>query len=135
MKTVETKMDNSRFKFRAWNNGLMYSVSELIWQEGGLKFYGPGVGSGIIEANPKHDWEVDTILMPYTGLKDKNKEIYEGDIVLFGRTTCLVRWSNTLLRWILDAVKDGVVYNEKFLLNSTTEVEIIGNIYENPELL
>ena len=68
-------------------------------------------------------------LMQYTGLKDKNgKEIYEGDIAILPD-----RWPKFPVRYI-----DGM-----FCLEGTSwplheyykECEIIGNIYENPELL
>ncbi len=85
----------------------------------------------------------DFELMQYTGLKDKNgKEIYEGDIISwkveedngYKRTqfteVCEVRFDNG---------------NYKFGANETSwwhdlrgtekEVEVIGNIYENPDLL
>ena len=68
------------------------------------------------------------ILMQYTGLKDKNgKEIYEGDIV---------KWSNSVnsgvyeIKWF----RTGFSSNGLPLFNDDV-VEVIGNIYENPELL
>lgn len=83
-------------------------------------------------------------IMQYTGLKDKNgKEIYEGDIL---------RWQD----WEQEGTEKADVYivsykapsfiwdcyreNQKLetngeVLRDTKEFEIIGNIFENPELL
>lgn len=64
-------------------------------------------------------------LLQYTGLKDKNgKEIYEGDIIgsnMNGQRQCHeVRWVDESAKWSMYWYDDP---------------EIIGNIYENPELL
>lgn len=76
-------------------------------------------------------------LMQYTGLKDKNgKEIYEGDILLydsnsktsvFYKNGAFVRsYGNSNMYLLYDSfIEDGCLYN----------YEVIGNIYENPELL
>ena len=66
----------------------------------------------------------DFVLMQYTGLKDKNgKEIYEGDIL---KTKYGTKFSfNDLVEYHIWKMKAP---------NAFYDVEIIGNIYENPEL-
>ena len=72
-------------------------------------------------------------LMQFTGLKDKNgKEIYEGDIVnhIYHHQKAVIEWINCgLMMKYSDGLKDSM-----FAIDME-HIEIIGNIYENPELL
>jgi uncharacterized phage protein (TIGR01671 family) len=76
------------------------------------------------------------ILMQYTGLKDKNgKEIYEGDIVfrdILGEDEIYVVEYNPIDAGYNPFCVAGE-YNDEWIL--TKHSRVIGNIYENPELL
>lgn len=77
--------------------------------------------------------------MQYTGLKDKNGvEIYEGDVVgLFLGSQCTsVYWDNDFGGWGIVARPSSTSnMGEELLANHLGTCEVIGNIYENPELL
>lgn len=76
-------------------------------------------------------------LMQYTGLKDKNeKEIYEGDIVKLraNHGIGVIKYSDEWGAFVIEYIKPrplavlGMNYYKE-------DIEILGNIYENPELL
>lgn len=91
------------------------------------------LGSFVMDIN---SYEV----MQYTGLKDKNgKEIYEGDILTSGTGKYArafeVAWEDDHLA--MDRMDDEYSIGCGFNIgkSDTKYVEVIGNIYENPELL
>lgn len=76
----------------------------------------------------------------YTGLHDKNgKEIYEGDIVFIkGDTEVLdikgkVEYSDTFAQFII--TNTGNIIDEAEPLGDYEDIEVIGNVFENKELL
>lgn len=122
--------------FRAWlkKEKEMIDVDEIHWSDGQLDFIGDG-----ITFKCESD---DLALMQSTGLKDKNgKEIFEGDIVQFldcyietdflCNNSGIVKWSQGGFT-ITDRFS---VTMEDLLDGDSLDVKIIGNIYENPELI
>jgi len=78
----------------------------------------------------------DIELMQYTGLKDKNgKEIYEGDIIKFKDLNYDVCWNEGMAGFRVRSQK-GIAYITGDLFKAVDEgCKVIGNIYENPDLL
>lgn len=85
-------------------------------------------------------------LMQYTGLKDKNgKEIYEGDIIYWKdlskasdgtlEDNVVVFWDDEHLRWGAESLSAIGVYQKLYDYSDVDEIEVIGNIYENKELM
>lgn len=129
-------------KFRAWDRfkGEMVELTLLGLQwtyVDELTVYGVDNERGGV-AKSKSD---KVPVMQYTGLKDKNgKEIYEGDVV---STECLQvadhtevwqKWHNLEVLY-LDDIAAFVPFHEFGTDSDYVRYEVIGNIYEHPELL
>lgn len=127
-------------KFRAWHK---------TWEEMGkvkrIRFDDDGNANNVLFKGKEFGVNAkinEFELMQSTGLKDKNsKEIFEGDIVTDGEFARIVQYHQTLGFYMFD--EEG---NERFFSDSATLedfeedakivseiLEIIGNIYENPE--
>ena len=110
-------------KFRAWdkvNKNMLYDVSTgtvTIWYK---------------EISSKSQ---NCVFMQYTGLKDANgKDIYEGDIVKYSPSGLYqVKWQEEKTGFYPFIDDNDSLYHTNGI--GSSNVEVIGNIYENPELL
>lgn len=84
----------------------------------------------------------DVILMQSTGLKDKNgKEIFEGDVLeiedegeVLGNAK--LTWDNEQAVFMIEAVSvDDIAPFHEILSDESYSYRVVGNVYENPELL
>lgn len=134
---------NDRFKFRCYNKfqEKMFNVKSMSYINGIVQRIEVQDDDRILIFDEWLNNIDNTVLMQSTGLKDKNgKLIYEGDIVEFNFDTdeikAVVSWDNKeLIGFYLnttDYFKDKYVTDYDFYKN---DYEVIGNIYENPELL
>jgi uncharacterized phage protein (TIGR01671 family) len=74
----------------------------------------------------------------YTGLKDKNgTEIFEGDICNCREYECFgkIEWNEDNAGFYFYVVVEGGGFDEERLYEYADELEVIGNIHDNPELL
>ena len=122
-------------KFRAYDSGSlsrMYQPDEVMVGDGNIWI--------IDEESVAGEWIVnnDIHLMQSTGLKDKNgKEIFEGDVVDYKGRKAVVKWHGSYASFIyifVDELQERVSEWHPLFLASY-HFEIVGNIYENSELL
>ena len=131
-------------KFRAWDttNKEIFKDTFAITESGQVVV----VEQEYVASSPDYVFVEHLVIMQSTGLKDKNgKEIFEGDIV---RTTRFLGRADEIGgfyeyekdyvgvvkvlegSWVIDI---GIVAVR--LWSEIDESEVLGNIYENPELL
>lgn len=116
-------------KFRAWDKKLLHMYYDQDNEkEPNLWNIKDNIRGGKLINN-------NCILMQYTGLKDKNgKEIYEGDILTLSNwTSNQYRKGNPIT--IYKVRIPGIFYEDCDEQIGKRDGEVIGNIYENPELL
>ena len=140
---------SNRFKFKCFNKlqNKMYEVRSISYYQGDVKRIGVDDNGKILIFDEYENNIDNTILMQCTDLRDKhNKLIYEGDIVRF-------KDCNDIL--VINYQKEMACFAPQFYCNGkyggrlwfddydsfecqfykSNNFEIIGNIYENKELL
>ena len=119
-------------KFRAWikETEEMYEVESVGVRNGELWFViaGPATPKPYEELTEYQPDEI--VLMQSTGVLDDNGvEIYEGDVIIpDGGGASLVHWKD-------GAFQVGYYGDIPYVLADYKSITVIGNIYENPELL
>jgi hypothetical protein len=117
---------NREIKFRAWSK----DENKMLEPET-LRF--------LVNLRPRSDEFSGKEWMQFTGLKDKNgKEIYEGDLLRDSRGQvgqALWHRNSYIVEWQTRNNFDGHRDTERMLDDCFGYGEVIGNIYENQELL
>jgi len=130
----------------------MRDIKFRMWDEGNFKLTTPMLLEDLIlkasTRNPNtFKWDCDIPIMQYTGLKDKNgKDIFEGDILCWWSDVDIVDGKLVEKRdYHIDSIKflngafvvsddDDIVLGH-WIHEPTSDVEVIGNIYEDSELI
>lgn len=117
-------------KFRAWDR-FKQRWSNYKINDGTVYFMDKNTGVWYGGYNKRYK---DFNLMQYTGLRDKNDtEIYDGDIVIHYSRIHKIIFNVEEARFVLR--DDEFELEIPFTNNNSKRMEIVGNIYENPELL
>ena len=121
-------------KFRCWDK------VDGIWCN--YKIYDGTVYLMDINTGVWYERYEDFDLMQYIGLKDMNNiEIYEGDIVKLSKENSdfkeigIVKFDENKASYVLETQDDDISYNISYYNYHKVHYRVIGNIYENKELL
>lgn len=123
-------------KFRAWDSVKkeMFKDTFAITESGQVVV----VEQDFVTSSPDYIFVDHLVIMQSTGLVDKNgKEIFEGDIVDYKGRKAVIKWHGSYASFIyrfVDELQERVSEWHPLFL-AYYHFEVIGNIYENKELL
>ena len=122
-------------KFRAHLKDInkIVKVEAIDWDEKENLLSFTCQGKDYLEGKNYFEDKDDIVLMQYTGHKDMNgKEIYVSDVVKYRNNPYQVKW--IFLDFYIHQINGrGLKLLDEFETN-VMDIEVIGNIYENPEL-
>ena len=125
-------------KFRAWDKVKQKWCNYKI-DDGTVYFMDNDTGCWYRNYHGKYE---NFDLMQYIGLKDiNNVEIYEGDIVKLSKENSdfkeigVVKFDENKASYVLETQDDDLSYNISYYNYHKVYYRVIGNIYENKELL
>ena len=131
--------------FRVWDKAehRMFDVEQLVFDPNGelvsIYSYGPDFSNDLDALMGEKPDLNEAALMEYTGLHDKNgREIYEGDIVhAYDQEPDRYEpdYRGSEATGIVEFHGSMFMLDDDIILNYPPILEVIGNIYENPELL
>ena len=129
---------NRKIKFRAWDKVKQIWCNYKI-DDGTVYFMDND--TGCLYRNYPGKYE-NFDLMQYTGIKDiNNVEIFEGDIVKLSKENSdfkeigIVKFDENKASYVLETQDDDISYNISYYNYHKVHYRVIGNIYENKELL
>lgn len=118
---------NREIKFRAWHDkyGMKHldvlALTECTWSCPDYGKFGVSI-----------PYQPSFKIMQYTGLKDENNvDVYEGDVVSDIYGTHVVEWNDDKCKWQRSDNGHDINDNKYYGISR----RVIGNIFENPELL
>ena len=128
-------MIDSKFRIWVYKDKRMLPCSSIYFSQGGIEVTDCCTFQGwcVVNENYKDEIEVSCDLMQYIGFHDKNgKEIYEGDIIhYYGGESAqgYYEYDDTMIN---DSITNWQTIG---FVSESDNIEILGNIYENPKLL
>jgi len=123
-------------KFRAWhsNQNKMFSAEEMAIDQ--LTLLTTGRFINVSGASQRLSKVINSMIpLQYTGFSDKHSvEVYDGDIIqhCITKTRFVIYWDQNGFAFKKKRLDNGNTYN---LDVHQTLLEVIGNIYQNPELI